>query len=399
MARPQRSGGGLTSAAPIAFVRDWLTVYAGADRVMEAVLERHPQAPVYALVYQEENFRGKRLARHPVHVSFIDRLPGGRSHHRLYFPLMPLAIEQFDLGAHETVVSLSHSVAHGVLTRADQLHICYFYTPPRYAWDLYSQYQRDNWFGRGLQRFPARLLLHYFRLWDFASARRPDVVVAASRYVAERVWKHYRREADVIYPPVDVERFEATRPREDFFVTVGRLVPYKKIDLIVEAFTRLNRPLRVIGDGPERARLQRLAGPTIQLLGFQRDAVVKDLLERCNAFVFAADEDFGIAPVEALAAGAPVIAYSRGGTSETVIPAETGVLFSEQNVESLMEAVRALDTRREQFRPEPIRQSALRFGRERFQREFEDLLERERARFRERSFRGTSVARAPTTTA
>jgi len=371
----------LSGAAPIAFVRDWLTVYAGADRVMEAVLEQYPQAPVYALLYQEENFRGKRLARHPVHVSFIDRLPGGRSHHRLYFPFMPLAIEQLDLGAHETVVSLSHSVAHGVLTRADQLHISYFFTPPRYAWDLQFQYLRDNWLGRGPWRLPARLLLHYFRLWDLAAARRPDVVVAASRYVARRVWKHYRREAEVLYPPVDVERFDAGRPREDFCVTVGRLVPYKKIDLIVEAFTRLGRPLRVIGDGPERARLERLAGPTVQLLGFQPDSVVEDLLARCDAFVFAADEDFGIAPVEALAAGAPVIAYSRGGTSETVLPGETGVLFSDQSVESLMAAVRELDESRQRFQPEPIRRSAMRFGRARFQRELADLVEREQTRF------------------
>jgi glycosyltransferase involved in cell wall biosynthesis len=364
-------------------VRDWLTVYAGADRAMEAVLELYPDAPVYALLYQRENFRDKPLARHPVHVSFIDRLPGGRTYHRLYFPLMPLALEQLDLSAHDTVVSLSHSVAHGVLTRADQLHISYFYTPPRYAWDLYFQYQRDNWFGRGLQRLPARLWLHYFRLWDFASARRPDVLVAASRYVARRIWKHYRREAEVIYPPVEVERFSANRPREDYFVTVGRLVPYKKVDLIVEAFNRLGRPLRVIGDGPERARLQRLAGPNIEFLGFQPDDVLRDLLERCAAFVFAADEDFGIAPVEAQAAGAPVIAYSRGGASETVLPGENGLLFARQTVDDLIAAVRDFDAARAQFDPARVRQSAMRFSRARFQAEFADLIERESARFQD----------------
>jgi glycosyltransferase involved in cell wall biosynthesis len=384
VASPAGSGDGLAAAGAVAFVRDWLTVYAGADRVMEAVLALYPRAPVYTLLYQAENFRDTRIAQHPVHASFIDRLPGGRSHHRLYFPLMPIAIEQFDLGAYETVVSLSHSVAHGVLTRADQLHISYFYTPPRYAWDLYFPYLRDHWFGRGLQRFPTRLLLHYFRLWDFASSRRPDVVVAASRYVARRVWKHYRREAHVIYPPVEVQRFTAARPREDFFVTVGRLVPYKQTGLMVDAFSRLRRPLRVIGDGPERAALERRAGPTVQLLGSQPDEVVADLLERCAAFVFAADEDFGIAPVEAQAAGAPVIAYSRGGTSETVAPGETGVLFSQQTVESLIAAVQAFDAGRHRFHSESIRQSTLRFGRERFQREFAELVARESARFRTR---------------
>lgn len=369
-------------ASSVAFVRDWLTVYAGADKVMDAALELFPGAPVYALVYQKEHFEGSRIAEHPVHTSFIDRLPGGRKHHRAYFPFMPLAIEQFDLREHELVISFSHAVAKGVLTRPDQLHISYVYTPVRYAWDLYFDYLRDSRLDRGLRSWLVRPLLHYLRLWDLASASRPDVLVAASRYVAQRIWKLYRREAQVIYPPVEVERFDVRIERDRFYLTLSRLVPYKRIDLIVDAFTRLDLPLVVIGAGPEWRKVERLAGPNVQLLGEQPDSVVKDHLERCKAFVFAADEDFGIAPLEAQAAGAPVIAYGKGGITETVVPGMTGLLFPHQSVGSLMEAVRSVEAGAYRFHPDRIRQHAERFSRARFQREFGALIELEWARFK-----------------
>ncbi|MBI2835071.1 MAG: glycosyltransferase [Acidobacteria bacterium] len=369
------------ASAGIAFVRDWMTVYAGADRVMEAALELYPGAPVYALVCQEENFGETPIASHPIRTSFIQRLPLGRSAYRMYLPLMPLAIEQFDLRAYPIVVSLSHSIAKGVLTRADQLHVCYVYTPMRYAWDLYFEYLQGARVSRGMIGPIARLFLHYLRVWDESTAGRPDVLIADSRHVAHRIWKRYRREAQVIYPPVDVHRFEPRLDRDDFYLTVSRLVPYKRVRLIIEAFNHLKRPLVVIGDGPERRPLSRLAGPTVRLLGAQPDRVVRDHMERCKAFVFAAEEDFGIAAVEAQAAGAPVIAYGRGGVTETVVAGETGLFFHEPTPESLADAVRGFEQGRIRFHPELLRRSAERFNRHRFQREFLALIDHEWNRF------------------
>lgn len=365
----------------VAFIHDWLTVYAGAEKVLEAVLELYPGAPVYTLLYQQENFKGTRIAEHPVHSSFIERLPKGREKYRAYLPLMPLAIEQFDLSGYDVVISSSHAVAKGVLTRADQLHISYVHTPIRYAWDLQFQYLKEAGIERGLKSTIARLILHYIRLWDVASANRVDVFVANSHYVARRIWKVYRREARVIYPPVDADRFTPRSQREDFYLTLSRFVPYKKIDLIVEAFTRLGLPLVVIGDGPDFDKVKRFAGPNVKLLGYQPDSVVKDYMERCKAFVFAAEEDFGITPVEAQAAGAPVIAYGKGGVTETVIPGETGIFFREQTVESLSEAMQEFETGKYRFDPERIRENAEHFSKARFQREFSELVEREWAKF------------------
>lgn len=365
----------------VAFVRDWLTTYTGADRTMDAALELFPAAPVYTLVYQREHFAGTAVARREVRTSFLDRLPGGRRAYRALFPLMPFAIEQFDLREFDLVVSFSHSVAKGVLTRADQLHLAYVFTPARYAWDLYVQTLETLGPPATLLRGAIRALFHYFRVWDVVAATRPDAFIAASHTAARRIWKTYRRSAHVIPPPVEIDRFRADRPREEFYLTVSRLVPYKRVDLLVDAFNRLQRPLVVIGDGPERRRLTRLAGPTVRLLGRQPDAVVADYLERCRAFVFAAEEDFGIALVEAQAAGAPVIAYARGGASETVVAGETGLLFANQTPAALVDAVEAFEAMAGRFHPERIRLTTKRFSRPRFQEAFAALVDREWARF------------------
>ena len=375
----------------VAFVRDWLTVHGGADRTMEAALELFPGAPIYALLYQAENFRGTRVAQHEVRTSFIERLPGGRRNYRTYLPLMPLAIEQLDLRNYELVISMSHVVAKGVLTRADQLHISYIYTPMRYAWDLYLQYLEELDLTRGVKSWAVRLLLHYLRLWDTASSNRPDVFVADSQYVAQRIWKLYRRPAEVIYPPVDVDRFRPRTAREDFYLTVCRFVPYKKVALIVQAFTRLGLPLVVIGDGPDWKKVRQGAGPNVQLLGWQADSVVKDYMERCKAFVYAADEDFGIVVVEAQAAGAPVIAYGRGGVTESVIPGENGVTYPEQHVESLADAVLRFETCAHRFHPERVRLTTRRFSRERFKQAFAALVDREWEKFVSHSYRSPAV--------
>jgi glycosyltransferase involved in cell wall biosynthesis len=253
----------------------------------------------------------------------------------------------------------------------------------RYAWDLENVYLDVAGASRVMGLF-ARLLLHYLRTWDVAAANRVDVFVANSKHVAGRIWKLYRRRARVIYPPVDVDRFIPRADREEFYVTVTRLVPYKRVDLIVRAFARLGRPLVVVGDGPELRRLRGIASGNVRLVGWQPDEVVRDYLERARAFVFAAEEDFGIGPVEAQAAGAPVIAYGRGGALESVVEGETGLFFYEQSAEAVAEAVLEFERRRGQFSLERIRANAERFRKERFQREFTALVEREWERFRKR---------------
>lgn len=356
-----------------AVVHEWLTTYAGSEKVVEEILEVLPDADLYALIHHPEGMRGTRLEGRAVTTSLLNGFPGAAERYRTLLPLMPFAVEQFDLSAYDVIVSSSHAVSKGVLVGAGQLHLSYVHSPVRYAWDLYHQYLRESGLTRGPKGLLAKLILHYVRLWDSTTANRVDVFLANSEYVARRVWRTYRRPAHVLYPPVEVDRFDHTRGREDFYLTMSRMVPYKKLDLIVQTFTALGRPLLVIGDGPDRAKIEALAGPNVTLLGRQSDEVVADLMGRCRAFVFAADEDFGITPVEAQAAGAPVIAYGKGGALETVLPNRTGVFFGQQHPESLKRAVElfeslpAMDAR-------VIRTNAERFGAGRFRREFEAVL-------------------------
>lgn len=358
-----------------AVVHEWLVTYAGSERVCEQMLLLYPQADLFSLVnFLPEDLRFF-IQHRAVHTSFLQNLPLAHKHFRSYLPLMPLAIEQFDLTPYDLVLSSHHAVAKGVLTRADQLHISYVHTPVRYAWDLQQQYLQGAGLKQGLSRMVVQMVLHYLRLWDVAAANRVDHFVANSRYVARRIWKTYRRRATVIYPPVAIARFHPHAKREDFYLTLSRFVPYKRVDLVVEAFTRLGLPLVVIGDGPDWSRVCSLAGPNIQLLGHQPDAVVEDYMQRCKAFVFAAAEDFGITLVEAQAAGAPVIAFGRGGAAETVIPGKTGLLFPEQTVESLVNAVEIYASGAYSFHPEVLRQHAEQFAPERFRSQLSRLIE------------------------
>jgi glycosyltransferase involved in cell wall biosynthesis len=323
----------------IAVVHEWLASYAGSERVVEQILHLYPQADLFSLVdFLPADLRGAILNK-PVTTSFLQNLPWAKQHFRQYLPLMPLAIEQFNLQAYDLVISSNHAVAKGVLTRPHQLHLSYVHTPVRYAWDLQHQYLQTAGLNRGLKSLVVNPVLHYLRLWDLASAYRVDQFVANSQFVARRITKTYRRPAKVIYPPVAVENFSPEQPRQDFFLCVSRFVPYKRVDLVVAAFTQLGLPLVMIGTGPEFAKVQAMAGPNIQFLGFQPDSIVKQYLETCRAFIYAAEEDFGITLVEAQAAGAPVITYRQGGASETVLPGQTGILFAEQSVESLVAAV------------------------------------------------------------
>ena len=377
----------------IAIVHDWLVVYAGAERVLEQMLACYPDADLFSLVDFLPAGQRAFIDNKPVTTSFIQRLPRARKKYRGYLPLMPLAVEQFDLSAYDLVISSSHAVAKGVLTGPDQLHLCMCYSPIRYAWDLQHQYLREAGLERGIKGWVAKAILHYIRLWDTRTGNGVDAFIAISRHIARRIRKVYGRDSTVIYPPVDVADFPLRADKEDFYVTASRMVPYKKVDLIVEAFSAMpDKRLVVIGDGPDFAKVQAKAGPNVQLLGFAGAEVLRDHLQRARAFVFAAEEDFGITSLEAQACGTPVIAFGKGGALETIIPlpelecaasspAPTGVFFYEQSVAALIAAVERFEGEGAAITPEACRENALRFAPERFRAEFTAFVEQEWAAF------------------
>ena len=369
----------------VAFVHDWLVTYAGAERVLEQMLSVYPDADLLTMVDflppGQRSFLGGRQPR----TSFIQRLPGARRHYRGYLPLMPLAVEQFDLSGYDLIISSSYAVAKGVLTGPDQLHLSMCYSPMRYAWDLQHQYLREAHLDRGIRGGLARWMLHRLRLWDHRTSNGVDDFIAISRFIARRIWKVYRRESTVIYPPVDVEGFTPEGSREDFYVTASRMVPYKRIDLLVRSFAAMPaRQLVVIGDGPEDRRIRAHAAPNVRFLGEQPFAVLRDHLRRARAFVFAAEEDFGIAPLEAQACGTPVIAFGRGGSLETIRgldgPDPTGVFFEQQTEASLSEAVALFEREERRITADACRKNAMRFAPDRFRREFRSYVEEQLSR-------------------
>lgn len=359
----------------IAIVHDWLTLKGGAETCLEEFLDMYPQADLFCLVdFMPESERGFLKGRR-VTTSFIQKLPFAAGHYRSYLPLMPIAIEQLDVTAYDLVISSSAAVAKGVITGPDQVHIAYTYSPVRYAWDLQHQYLGEAGMTKGLKSLFARVILHYIRLWDSRTANGVDHFVGISNFIARRIRKAYGRDATVIYPPVNLDRFTIGDVRDDFYVTMSRLVPYKRIPLIVEAFSKMpDRRLIVIGDGPEMAAVQAAAGANVTIMGRQPDDVVVSHLQRAKAFLFAAEEDFGIAPLEAQACGTPVIAYGKGGAVETIRgndgPDQTGVFFREQTLESIVEAVEHFERRQSVITPAACRANVERFSIERFCREF-----------------------------
>jgi len=358
----------------VAIVHDWMTLKGGGESCVEQLLAIYPQADLFCVVeFLAEDDRAWLRGRE-VHTSFIQRLPGARTRYRSYLPLMPLAVEQFDLTGYDLVISSSSSVAKGVVTGPDQVHVSYTHSPMRYAWDLQFQYLRESNLLRGVKSAMARTILHYMRIWDTRTAHGVDHFLANSAFVARRIRKVYGREATIIHPPVDVEGFSPGLPREDFYVTVSRMVPYKRIPLIVEAFAQMpERRLVVIGEGPDMEAARRLAGPNVTLMGKQSREVVVSHLQRAKAFIFAAEEDFGIAPVEAQACGTPVIAFGKGGALETIRghdgEAQTGVFFDRQTPLSLIVAMEHFDRRAHAITPEACRANAERFATTRFHEE------------------------------
>jgi glycosyltransferase involved in cell wall biosynthesis len=370
-----------------AIVHDWLVTYAGAERVLEQMLALYPDADLYTMVdflpNKERAFLGDRRPR----TSFIQHLPGARRHYRAYLPVMPLAVEQFDLSGYDLVISSCYAVAKGVLTGPSQLHLCFCHSPMRYAWDLQHQYLRESGLEHGVSSWLARYFLHRIRTWDVRTANGVDGFIAVSKFIARRIWKVYRRDAEVIYPPVDTTAFDMTEEKGDYFVTASRLVPYKRLDLIVEAFSHMpEHTLVVIGDGPEARKIREKAASNCRWLGHQPTDVLREHLQRARAFVFAAEEDFGILPLEAQACGTPVIAFGKGGVRETIRgldePDPTGVFFEEQSVPSLVAAIGRFERERHRISPSACRANAERFSTERFRTEFSSYVNAAVARFR-----------------
>lgn len=367
----------------IAVIHDWLVTYAGAERVLEQILNIYPDADLFSMVdFIAEEERGFFLNK-PVITSFIQKLPKAKSKYRNYLPLMPLAVEQFDLSAYDLIISSSHAVAKSVITGPDQLHISYVHSPIRYAWDLQHQYLRESGLDKGLKGWIAKYLLHRIRKWDVGTSNRVDVYIANSNFIKRRIKKVYRRSSLVIFPPVSVHEFLLGKEKKDFYLTASRVVPYKKMDMIVKAFTLMpDRSLKVIGIGPDFDKLKKIAKgyENIELLGYQSFCVLKELMQTAKGFVFAAEEDFGITPVEAQACGTPVIGFGKGGLLDTVIEGKTGVFFKEQTVNSLIDAINNFETL--SFDPEFIREHSLQFSNEAFKVSFRNTIAQELNLFR-----------------
>ncbi len=374
----------------VAVIHEWLLVEAGAEKVLGEILKLYPDADLFCLLdylpAEERGFIGHRVTR----TSFIQKLPFAKKRYRLYLPLMPLAIEQFDLSNYDLVISCNYAVAKGIITGPNQLHISYIHSPMRYAWDLQFQYLRQAKLEYGIKSWLARWVLHKMRLWDSRTAHGVDHYIANSKFITRRVKKVYGRDATVIYPPVDTDYFTPSEgKKEDFYLTVSRLVSYKHIDILVKAFAKMpERRLIIIGGGPEEVRLKAMAGNNVTLLGHLKTEEVRDYMRRARAFLFAAEEDFGIVPLEAQACGTPVIAYERGGVLETIINIDTseaksatGIFFSKQTSESVIEAIIRFEKIEDKISVKSCCENALLFSSEIFRQKFKEYVDLQYSKF------------------
>ena len=355
----------------VAIIHDWLVTDAGAEKVLRAILDLYPDADIFSLVdFLTPKDRERVLGGKYAKSSFIQKLPFANPHFRNYLPLFPLAIESFELGKYDLLISSSWAVAKGVKTHEKQLHICYCHTPIRYAWDLYDEYTKNL---KQPKKFFVQQSLNAIRKWDLSTLKRVNYFIANSNFVKERIQRIYNREAQVIYPPVAVEKFTLSQEKEDFYLSASRLVPYKKTQLIVEAFNAMpNKKLVVIGDGPEYDAIAKIAKANITLLGYQEEAVLINYMQKAKAFVYAAVEDFGIVPIEAMACGTPVIALDEGGTHETVEDGRNGIHFQEQRAEAIIEAIERFEE--STFDAKAIAQSVASYGTQRFKDELYNFI-------------------------
>ncbi|ENZ8366518.1 glycosyltransferase family 4 protein [Klebsiella aerogenes] len=372
----------------IGIVADWLVTYAGSEKVIKEFIDVFPSSELYSVVdflsdSNRELFSGKKAK-----TTFIQKMPFAKSKYQKYLPLMPLAIEQLDMSGHDVILSSSHAVAKGILTGPDQLHISYVHSPIRYAWDLQHQYLRESGLSEGLKGFIAKYLLHKIRIWDYRTANGVDHFIANSKFISRRIHKVYGRSSDVIYPPVDVNNFTLNENKDNYYFTASRLVPYKRIDLIVDAFNEMpEKKLVVVGDGSEMDKIKSKAKGNIEILGYQPNNIMQKHMQNAKAFVFAAEEDFGITPVEAQACGTPVIAFGKGGGLETIIPEgnqnPTGVFFDKQEPGSIIESVNKFESMQDLFEPTECRRNAEKFSEERFRTEINTYIRDKWTKFNE----------------
>lgn len=360
----------------VALVHDWLLTRGGAERVMEAIWNQYPDADLYTVLYNQDALPSARQQA-TVRETWIRKLPGARRRYQRYLPLMTWAIEDLDLSAYDLVLSDCSAVSKGVLTRADTVHVSYIHSPMRYAWDLYHQYRAYE--ATPLERRLMSPVFSYLRQWDFAAAQRPDVLVANSTAVQRRIQKHYRRDSTLIHPPVDVSRFTVRPAAGDYWLVLSRLVAYKRFDLAIAACNRLKLPLVVAGEGPDRVRLEKMAGPTVTFVGRVNDEAAAALLSGARGLLFPGEEDFGIVLVEAQACGRPVVAYGRGGAEDAVLPGVTGVLFSEQTAEAVTASLQRAHG--QAWDSLSIRRHAENFNADRFRRQFQTVVDQALAEF------------------
>ncbi|UTR06079.1 glycosyltransferase family 4 protein [Alkalihalobacillus sp. LMS6] len=361
----------------VCIVHDWLVTYAGAEKVLEEIIKIYPDADLFSIVDFLDGNNRSFIGNKQVKTTFIQKLPFSKKRYRQYLPLMPIAIEQLDVSEYDVIISSSHAVAKGIITGPDQLHISYVHSPIRYAWDLQHQYFKEANLNKGLKGIIAKSIMHYMRIWDYRTANGVDYFLSNSEFIGKRIKKVYGRESLVVYPPVDISSFSFQPKKENYYVTASRMVPYKKMDLIVEAFSNMpEKKLIVIGDGPDFKKIESKASSNIQLLGYQSFDNLISYMQRAKAFVFAAEEDFGITPVEAQACGTPVIAFGKGGSLETVkneSTIKTGVFFYNQDVPSIVKAVEKFEA--ETFDYQEIREHALKFSPEVFQEKLRNFVQ------------------------
>lgn len=360
-----------------AIVHEWLVNYAGSEKCVESFTNIWKDADVYTLVdFLDDDLRNIILKGKHTHTSFIQHLPYAKTQHRKYLPLFPIAIESFNLKNYDLIFSSSHAVAKGVRTKNDQLHICYCHSPMRYAWDEADYYLQEANLTSGIKGIISKAVLKYLRKWDLKSANNVNYFIANSNHIAKKIKRIYNRDADVIYPPVDTQKFSLVTEKDDFYLTASRLVPYKRIDLIVDAFANmLDKKLVVIGSGPEKDKILSKATPNVDVMGYQDFESLKAYMQKAKAFVFAAEEDFGIIVVEAMACGTPVIALNKGGAAESVINGKTGILFPEQNVDSIIEAVKSFEPISDSIDYAEIRRHAEKFSRKTFEENIKNYVD------------------------